>query len=354
MKFRPAGPSLLLSLLLSFSAINIFGPSVLYAGGHDKCRCPYFIFSEGNISTGTGNEERKVELSGELLAYDCSGKSIYYLTGAESDDPNDAGPVERSFHLGFFQPGNEGEERKFAAEIKLLHAKGGAFKVIARGENVFILNGSGILYHVNLNSMAVSQREGVSDAALAGMTLVLLKEEGRVLNINGKHLPLTITGKSRIKSVADNRLVSLTDGEETELVDTLTGESVYQYSSEGTYLVSPEYNLIISAHEEVPEISRPGTRPMVFYKVFIDGIETGRTETGISGAEKFLRTRVTPGGYHVVRLERWELKRNRYRRSNNLYQPESLRIYLPLKRTIKLEVKYNGSHYSFSKRALKK
>jgi hypothetical protein len=325
-------------------------------GDIDRCICPGYIFSPGSISTGTGTEEKKIEFSGRLLAYFCSGKNIYYLSGDMSDEEESDSTEGRSYRLGFFSPGEGEEDKELKTEILLQPGGGNPFRIFARGVNVFILNGAGILYHINLNSMVVSRRENVSDAALSGMTLVLLEGEGDKLNINGKYLPLTITGKSRIGGIIDNRLLFLSNDRETEVVDLVAGESIYQYSSEETYAVSDEYNLVISAYEEDPESSRPGTRSMVFYKVFIDGIESGRTETGVSGSEKFLRTSVTPGGYHLVRLERWELsvKRNRYRRANNIYQPKKIRIYIPQKRIIKLEVKYDGREYGYRKQAVKK
>jgi hypothetical protein len=345
----------LLSLSIIF-VINIFHSAPLYAGNNEKCKCSQFNFSPGSVSTGTGSEERKIEIPGKLLAFSCSEKRLYYLVGDYREEENSGSPVESSYHLGFFNPGNEEKEREFATKIKLLLGQGESVKIFAEGENVYILNGAGILYHVNLNSMSVSQREGVSDATLAGMTLVLVEEESGKLNINGKYLPLTITGKSRIGGVTDNRLVSLTNGNETEVIDVETVESVYQYSSKGSYAVSDEYNLVISAQEEILDSSRAGIQPMVFYKVSIDGIESGRTETGVSGSEKSLRTLVPPGGYHVIQLERWELslKKKRYRRANNLYQPKKIRIYIPQKRVIKLEVNYNGKEYSFSKQAVKR
>jgi hypothetical protein len=342
--------------IVTFLFLIAVPSSAHHPEGNDRCICPGYIFSPGSISRGTGSEEKKIEFSGRLLAYFCSGKNIYYLSGNMDEEEERGNGDGRSYRLGFFGPGDGEEDKKLETEILLQPGRGDPFRIFARGADVYLLNDAGILYYINLNSMVISRRENISDAALAGMILVLLEGEGDKLNINGKYLPLTITGRSRIGSVADNRLLFLTNGRETEVVDLAAGESIYQYSSEGAFAVSDEYNLVISAYEEVPDSSRYGVQSMVFYKVFIDGIESGRTETGVSGSEKSLRTSVTPGGYHLVRLERWELsvKRNRYRRANNLYQPKKIRIYIPRKRIIELEVKYDGKEYSFRKHAVKK
>ncbi len=356
MIFKPVSSSHHLLLSLSLLIITVINTYPLSAEKGRECRCSHFSFSGEYILREGGGEESKIMLPGKLLASFCSGKSIYYLTGDESRGEEGESHVEESCRLGYSGPGNEGEERSFSMEIKLLMGKRASVKIFAEGENVYIFNGAGILYHVNLNSMAVSRKEGVIDAVLADRTLVLLEKESGNLNINGKILPLIITGEIRIRRVTDNRLVFITNCDETEIVDTERGESIYQYSSQGSYAVPGDHNLVISVREEIPGSEMPGAHSMVFYKIYIDGIETGRTETGESGSGKYLRTSAAPGRYHVVRLERWELnlKRDRYKRANNLYQPKKIGIYIPQKRIIELEVNYNGTGYSFSKRAVKR
>lgn len=345
-----------LLLFLFFLIITVVSTFPLSAEKGGKCRCSHFSFSGEYILREGGSEESKIELPGKLLSSFCFGKSIYYLTGDDEQGEEGESPVEGSYRLGYSGPGNEGEERSFSMEIKLLIGKREAVKIFAEGGNVYIINGAGILYHVNLNTMAVSRREGVIDAALADMTPVLLEKESGSLNINGRILPLTITGEIRIQRVTDNRLVFITNSDETEIVDTERAESIYQYSSQGSYAVPGDHNLVISIREEISGSEMPGAHSMIFYKVYIDGIETGRTETGESGSGKYLRTSAVPGRYHVVRLERWELnrKRDRYKRSNNLYQPKKIGIYIPPKRIIEVEVNYNGTGYGFSKRAVKR
>ncbi len=345
-----------LLLFLSFLIITAASTFPLSAEKGRTCRCAHFSFSGEYILREGGSEERKIEFPGKLLSSFCSGKSIYYLIGNEEPGEEGESPVEENYRLGYSGPGNEGEERSISMEIKLLIGKREVVKIFAEGENVYIFNGAGILYHINLNSMAVSRREGVIDAALADKTPVLLEKESGNLNINGRILPLTITGEIRIQRVTDNRLVFITNSDETEIVDTESAESIYQYSLQGSYAVPGDHNLVISIREEISGSEMPGACSMVFYKIYIDGIETGRTETGESGSGKYFRTSAAPGRYHVVRLERWELnlKKDRYKRANNLYQPKKIGIYIPLKRIIELEVNYNGTEYNFSKRAVKR
>jgi len=89
---------------------------------------------------------------------------------------------------------------------------------------------------------------------------------------------------------------------------------------------------------------------IIFYKIFIDGVEAGRTATGISPVSKVFTADIDSGKYHVITPERWELdrKKEEYVRMNNVYQPKPVKLYIPENRIVKILFFFDGKEYRFS------
>jgi hypothetical protein len=142
-------------------------------------------------------------------------------------------------------------------------------------------------------------------------------------------------------------MVFITNGEETEIIDIISGKSLYRYSGAYQTLAPDEYSLAIQAVDETS--TEPDDRQMIFYKIFIDGIETGRTDCGPAGLLREFRTRLDANKYHLIKLERWVLNtaKGRYDRVNNIHQPKPQQIFLPMNRVVKLVIKFNGKGYEY-------
>ncbi len=122
---------------------------------------------------------------------------------------------------------------------------------------------------------------------------------------------------------------------------------MYQYSSKYEYLAPEEYNLTIQVADEVG--SEPENLDTMFFKVFINGVESGRTDTAPARVQKEFRTLLEPNKKYIIQLERWLLNsvKGRYERVNNILQPKIYQLYMPLNRVILLMVKFNGKEYMY-------
>jgi hypothetical protein len=198
----------------------------------------------------------------------------------------------------------------------------------------------------------ISLISGVLDFYVRGVDCyMLVKTDARprlVLNELSVPLSLTEEGPLRIREVVDGRIVLVSSLSETEVVDIRTGKSLYQYATAYEFLEPEGFNLVIQAVDiNVPD---PNDRDMIFYKVIIDGVESGRTDSGPAGLAREMKVMVEPNRYHSVRLERWILNsgKGRYDRENNIRQPKSQHLYIPLNRVVKLIITFNNKDYLFN------
>jgi hypothetical protein len=95
-------------------------------------------------------------------------------------------------------------------------------------------------------------------------------------------------------------------------------------------------------------VSEQNDREMVFYKVSIDGNESGRTDSGPARLSREFRIKVEANKYHLIKLERWVLNsaKGRYDRENNIRQPKIEEIFIPMNRIVKLKLKFDGKYYN--------
>jgi hypothetical protein len=232
--------------------------------------------------------------------------------------------------------------------IKKFSASGGVAFILAEPRT--IAGGRG-LYRININTMDVARIEQVIDFNLQGQDLYLVakNDAGVSVSLNELSVPVGLAGEGsiRIKDIVDNRLVIVGNADESEIIDIRAGKSLYRYSDKYKYLAPDEYSLAVQAVDE--NIAEADDRTMIFYKIFIDGVEVGRTDSGPAGLQREFRTRVEPNKYHLVKLERWALNsgKGRYDRENNIRQPKVQNIYIPMNRVVKLIIRSDRKGYSY-------
>jgi len=112
------------------------------------------------------------------------------------------------------------------------------------------------------------------------------------------------------------------------------------------------YNVQLIAHS--PGIDDPSLDRRCYYKVFINKMEEGRTETALDSQKKYFKMSLPPNR-HLLRVEKWVLdeKNEKYVKLNNIDQPKPGFIYfdVPENRIVTIELKVNRdgkAEYSMS------
>jgi len=206
------------------------------------------------------------------------------------------------------------------------------------------------LYRYNLNSLEHASVDGIVDFEISENIAVLLLKTGRggyYLRYDNDIIELSLQGSARLGEIRDKRVLEVYNDVDIELVDLAAKKSVYQFGRFKSYAIPDDYNVVISIVDDGGPESSDWKDEMVFYRVIIDGIESGRTDTGLSCLSRLYRGSVEPGQYHMVSLERWNLNRTKgkYERMNNISQPETKKIYFPINRIIKIDILYDRKHY---------
>jgi len=310
--------------------------------------CVYSV-DGGNIILHTGGSPRVIPVTGTIVGH-CHGDDGIYYIATKSDIAAEPyiGCVDLQSGTVRYEKNLPYERDSFILD-KLMVSEGIAY--ILTGTRA--ASGKGrVLNRISLNSMDKSILEDVLDFHVERQDLILLikRERGMALCRNETVVPVTLSGECilRIGKVVDGRMVFVTDGIETEIFDMISGRGVYSYSVKRELLLPTEYNLALDARDNYGY--RQDDREMVFYKVFIDGIESGRTDSGPAGLSREFRVKVEANKYHSIKLERWVLNapKGRYERENNIRQPKAEQIYIPMNRIVKLNVTFNGKNYDYN------
>ncbi len=297
-----------------------------------------------------GGTATEVPVEGEILQVSAGDGGVYYLVGpVEGREGLRAGfaggdPVEKRFEKSLPEPFAGGAVRKF-------HVAGmvASILVVPVPEEQ-----AGSLYRVDLNDMRVlgDAIPDIADFLIDGDDTIFLvrKEKGLSVSMGERSVLLSLEsgGPCFIRAFLDRRVAVVTVGEEAEMIDLLAGKSIYQYHPGRDFLPPGEFNFEITVFDDVETESI--VRDMLFYKVFINGVESGRTDTGPAGLERSFRTLLEAGGEYLITLERWVLNqaRGRYERANNVLQPKTQRVSMPLNRIILMRVRFDGNAYHFS------
>ncbi len=304
----------------------------------------------GKIIIYEGGSANEVPVEGEILHVSTGDGGVYYLVGPGEDHEGlragfaGGDPVEKRFEKSLPEPFAGGTVRKFHAGAMVA-----TILVMPLSEDK-----AGSLYRVDLNEVRVlgDAVPDVADFLIDGDDTILLvrKEEGLSVSMGERSVTLSLesVGRCFISAFLDRRVAVVTDGEAAEMIDVLAGKSLYQYHPGRDFLPPGEYNFEITVFDDVETESI--VRDMLFYKVFINGVESGRTDTGPAGLERSFRTLLEADGEYLITLERWVLNqaRGRYERANNVLQPKTQRVSMPLNRIIGMRVRFDGNVYHFS------
>ncbi len=208
---------------------------------------------------------------------------------------------------------------------------------------------------VDIKKSNVDKKEGITDIILVNDSIAVISSEewGQSINYDGEKLELSTGDDSFFRGILDNRMIFITDSAYTEIIDISQMKSLYFYSLNRECLQKFDYNIHIDIIDTFRKSITDQDR-MVFYKIFIDGVEVGRTETGHSEVEKTIKLMVEPGMHHVIKLERWELNavKNKYERLNNIYQPQEKRLYISSGRVYSISIVNKGREYIWNKKVL--
>jgi len=287
----------------------------------------------------------ELPLPGGVFALYHGGDGLYYLRSAGSEEKK--GPRYRA---GFYTiqsgAGGEVEIESQAGPESFRRLRG------REGQCYFLLNSSTpgeapALYHADSGTGTVSVKNGVLDFFPGDTGIVILEPEGQSIHVNFKErtLPLLLRGEGvSIKDIRDGRICFITDGKRTEILDILSMRSLYVYSESIVYAAPETHNLLV---EVVDRKAGDDPERRVFYRVLVNGVESGRTDTGPPDTPRVYRATVAPDTSHVVALERWELNmaRKRYERSNNIYQPGPVKIFMPRNLVLGVYLRYDGKEY---------
>ncbi len=339
---RCSSSSVLLLALLAFILAPAMGAE----------RAPGFSFDvePGRMIFYSGGSSRSILIDGVIIHQFRCDEGVYYLA-------SDGESSNEGWRIGFID-GMSGEKR-FEKTLPRNISGAGVKKFIAGGGIAYILALSspdgvtGTLYRLNMNDMEVSGVPDVADFHVDGEETVLLMrndEGGFSVTMNNFSVPLSLEteGRLSIRAFLDGRIVFVTNGEGTELIDLIGGGSLYQYHPGRNYLPPDEYNLAIQAIDETG--SGSGMNEMIFYKIYINGVESGRTDTGPAGLNRRFQAHLEANQYHLLALERWVLNpaRGRYDRANNIHQPKTQKIYIPRNRTVGIRLIYEGGEYRYT------
>lgn len=304
----------------------------------------------GKIIIYDGGAATEVPVEGEVLHVSTGDGGVYYLVGP--------GEGREGLRVGF--AGGDPVEKRFEKRLPEPPAGGTVRKFHVGGMVASILvvpvpeEETGSLYRIDLNDGRVlgDAVPDVADFLIDGDDTILLVRTEKDLSVSmgERSVPLSLQpgGRCFIRAFLDRRVAVVTAGEETEMIDLLAGKSIYQYHPGKDFLPPGEFNFEITVFDDVETESI--VRDMLFYKVFINGVESGRTDTGPAGLERSFRTLLEAGGEYLITLERWVLNqaRGRYERANNVLQPKTQRVSVPLNRIIVMRVRFDGNEYHFS------
>jgi hypothetical protein len=199
-----------------------------------------------------------------------------------------------------------------------------------------------ILYRADVNTGLVEQVKGVSDFLILKDNLVILKNDNTLV-YNDFIVPLYFSGKPSLKGHMDDRIVFVTDDNDTEVIDIKEKKIVYRYSNNVQFAVSSDYTVELT----INDLPTPEKASRVFYKIYCNGQDYGRTEPVLAINQSIIQLNLSPGQYHEIVIERWRLDENseQYIRDNNIRQPKPVILFVYPGRVTQVKLIYNGLEY---------
>jgi len=311
----------------------LFLPAMLYA-------VPKYILRDGVILEVGADFMRRVPVGGNVLAVDETEDFLFYLK-----------KTSNSYYAGRI-PKDGSELSEIALDVG---SNADVRKFFVCGEEAVILSvdgekTNGKLFRVYFGENDVRIADNIVDAAPLASALILLEKfsGGTALSFGGNVIPCGIDARRISNVIGGGQIVVVTNGSVSEIIDVQRGKNVYAFSRGVNFAFPESYNLVFEATDTTQ--SSVVDNKVIFYKMFINGAEAGRTETGIAPVSKVFTVNLDSGKYHVISPERWELdrKKEEYMRMNNVYQPKPVKIYVPENRVVKLLFFFDGKEYRVS------
>lgn len=302
--------------------------------------CESFELKEGKIACINKIARTGVFVSGFVHHLYQNADELYYL--------REEAPKGSPLKAGICIP-SRAIQQEVDLPNEVHHAKitrfigyGGAALLIADEK------GKRTLYRIDFNSGKISQKKGIMDVVLYNNIPVILfkSEKGYGVKRNGIKVPLALNDNPKFGNLYEGRILVIVDGGKKELIDLGVMKNIHGFGSGKDDAEISEENLYI----EVVDAISDKMEVLVFYKVFVNGTDSGRTDTGPAGQIRKYVVKLPEDEYHIVRLERWELNegKNAYERANNIYQPRPVKIFLSQHRTTKLVIVREKKGYSSS------
>ncbi len=304
------------------------------------------IHSDNKIFELKESSLKQLNIEPFVKFYSSDSNTICYLQTKNSDS--------EKFTLGLFDL----SENKILIEkelpyewknlniIKFFYSNGSAY--------IFSINPDNVksVMKINLDDFSESRYNDIEDfSIISGVALLIEKRNGSYQLKTGKYeIPLVYNNPPKFQTNINDRIVIISDGIIYDFIDIISKQNIYSYSISKTTAEKYKFNFEISITDEsIPDKENDSSR-LAFYKIYIDGTENGRTESGYAGIEKIFRENLIINSYHSVKIELWELNsgKNKYERANNVRQPSSLKVFIPTGRKIRLKVQFDGTSYKSS------
>ncbi len=334
-----------LLLLLSTVLVIVTFPGFTHGEKRDNTSTRYRI-ENGALYVDEVRPSKVVPATGTVLRILADNERVWYI----SNDPD----VNKSttFFVGMY---HSGKDIHFETAIEPDNPVPGFGRMQSCETALVFLaekeEGADI-YRIDCNSGFVRVYADVLDFWLLGGVPVLLKKKNEqyILKHNEEEVPLFMEGEPGFTFLAGQRMLHVTDGITVEIYDTVTSKYVYRYTDSATPVEPEDYNCLIEFRQHVDGKGGQGGR--IFYKVFCDGKEEGRTLAALSESYISYQLMLEPSRMHTIILERWELDKNndRYRRANNIHQPDVISLYIPDNRVVKLCVSFNGKEFKIHRK----
>lgn len=326
---------------------------------NDEIKNYSFYLSDGKIFRKTADRSEPVDVEGKVEFLSSRNGTVFYI---KSKPENIIDYIVKSsvIFVGFWNfENNLKQEYKLLQNttpenIKKFFVTGNS-SVCVLYQNAATTSDKSLMF-VDMNSTTTSTKDNVSDAEVVNGKIAVLEKSGAefVLNYNGKILSLNFDKNVYFKNILDSRILFISNDSETEVVDIVNMKSIYRYSDKFEYLTPKDFNIAVEIADETEEALNPAVS--LYYEIFVDGEEAGRTETGPVGRVLNFKGMLAAEKNHKIKFIRWELKPNNssYVKVNNIRQPRPFKIYIPSGRVIKVEMKYDGMGYKFNKYEMKK
>ena len=294
-------------------------------------------------------ENKKIQIEGEIVYSIETDDKIYYILKQLPESKN----KEEKHFIRIVSLSSHGVIQiaiPFNFELSKMR------KLLFTSEYCFLFMESNrksdteILYKIDLNTKEHNIINSVIDITLYQDDVVLLERRTSSINVNYRDIrtPTTIKENIKFEQILKHGLVIVSNNEYSEIIDFIRSKNVYSYSDNVRPVVPDKYNLIIEIVDDVLDLAKGKEHDMIYYKIFLNGKEVGRTNTGIAGLKLEYTLLCEPNNHHIIKMERWRLDKvsGAYKRENNIMQPDPVKLYVPLNRLMKIAVNYDGKKHT--------